>query len=466
MPNIEMTHLVETVRAFELLGDAPVVEKVEVGNMGGAEVSSMADARAKVDAEVVRNVLSQIRDTKGMEASHADLAEQLFGKLMAAGEPLSGRDVAAVITTSIHSLQLECDPEVAKQTLEEFAETLRDTPLHYLKSEHLPPRLAFVSEHHVENFVQENLVEAQPQIQEAQAPQQEIPQRPTPNIDAARQDLNQFRNDLGGTPHYSDGNPTYAASAKKFFGIPMEACKAWFQKQIDTGGILKGFWKKIGKAFGVSSTPETQFEKAALFIESMRLLSANRDRIAEAFRRSEGEGQFLMCELTRLACHPGSNGGSEGMIRNIDNSLEMFEVQYARAKERGELLDFYRALDGVCFENRMTMLTEYALAHADVDPGAEVAQPEGTFKVLPQFVADHSEGDTMFETLSKEYGAIVQSNPDVEFTWENVSTHLKNTVVGMVRQPGDEIGASVARAITAEDIESLRDKMSDWFGLE
>ena len=215
----------------------------------------------------------------------------------------------------------------------------------------------------------------------------------------------------------------------------------------------------MGKAFGLDDRPQTKFEKAALFIESMQLLSANRDRIAEAFRRSEGEGQLLMGELTRLACHPGSNGGAEGMIRNIDNSIELFEVQYAKAKDRGELLDFYSALDGVCFENRMTMLTEYALAHADIEPVAEVSQPEGTFKVLPQFVADHGANDTMLDTLSREYGAIVLSNPDVEFTWENISTHLKNTVVGMVRST-EENGETVVRAITAEDIDNLREALN------
>ena len=460
MANVEMASLVEAVRVFEHLGDAPVIEKVEIGNMGGAEVTSTADARAKTDAELVRNVLSQIRDTKGMGKPHVDEAERLFGELLASGKPLSGREVAAVITTSIRSLQAECDPETAMQTLEEFAQTLQDIPLHYLKAEDFPPRLASVPERQVENFVQENIVEDQPQIQEANAVQQEIAQRSTPNIDSARQDLNQFREALGGTPHYPDGNPTYSKSSKKFFGIPLEACQNWCQKQIDNAGILKGFWKAVGKAFGLDDKPQTRFEKAALFIESMQLLSANRDRIAEAFRRSEGEGQLLMGELTRLACHPSSNGGAEGMIRNIDNSIELFEVQYAKAKDRGELLDFYSALDGVCFENRMTMLTEYALAHADIEPVAEVPQPEGTFKVLPQFVADHREGDTMLETLSKEYGAIYQSNPDAEFTWENISTHLKNTVVGMERST-EENGETVVRAITAKDIDNLREALNE-----
>ena len=465
MANIEMTSLVGTVRAFEHLGDAPVIEKVETGNMGGAEVTSTADARAKADAEVVRNVLSQIRDTKGMGKPHVDEAERLFGELLASGKPLSGREVAAVITTSIRSLQVECDPEIAMQTLEEFAQTMRDIPLHYLKAEDFPPKLASVNERQVENFVQENIVEDQPQVQEANAPQQEIPQRPTPNIDAARQDLNQFRDELGGAPHYPDGNPTYAKSSKKFFGIPLEACQNWFQKQIDNGGMLKGFWKAVGKAFGLDDRPQTKFEKAALFIESMQLLSANRDRIAEAFRRSEGEGQLLMGKLTRLACHPGSNGGAEGMIRNIDNSIELFEVQYARAKERGELQDFYRALDGVCFENRMTMLTEYALAHADIDSGAEVALPEGTFRILPQYAAEHLASDTMLETLTKEYSAIYQSNPEVEFTWENISTHLKNTVVGMVRHT-DENNVPVTRPITADDIDRLRTDLNEIFYFE
>jgi hypothetical protein len=464
MANIEMTSLVESVRAFELLGEAPVIE-IEVGSMGGAEVASVADVRAKADAELVRCVLSQVRDTNGMGKPHVDEAERLFGELLASGKPLSGREVAAVITTSIRSLQVECDPETAMQTLEEFAQTLQNVPLHKLKAEDFPPGLASVNERQVESFVQENIVEQQSQVQETNASQREIAQRPTPNIDAARQDLLQFREVFGGTPHYPDGNPTYGRSSRKFFGIPLEACQNWFQKQIDNGGILKGFWKTVGKAFGLNDTPPTRFEKASLFIESMRLLSANRDRIVAAFLRSEGEGQMLMSELTRLACHPSSNGGAEGMIRNIDNSLELFETQYANAKSRGELQEFYSALDGVCFENRMTVLTEYALSHADIEPAAEVPQAEGTFKVLPQFVANHGASDTMLETLSREYSAIAQSNPDVEFTWENISTHLKNTVVGMVRSI-EENGETVVRAITAEDIDNLREALNEDFYFE
>ena len=165
MANIEMTSLVESVRAFELLGEAPVIE-IEVGSMGGAEVASVADVRAKADAELVRCVLSQVRDTNGMGKSHVDEAERLFGELLASGKPLSGREVAAVITTSIRSLQVECDPETAMQTLEEFAQTLQNVPLHKLKAEDFPPGLASVNERQVESFVQENIVEQQSQVQE------------------------------------------------------------------------------------------------------------------------------------------------------------------------------------------------------------------------------------------------------------------------------------------------------------
>ena len=72
----------------------------------------------------------------------------------------------------------------------------------------------------------------------------------------------------------------------------------------------------------------------------------------------------------------------------------------------------------------------------------------------------------MLDTLSKEYSAIYLSNPEVEFTWENISTHLKNTVVGMVRHTVDENGAPVARAITAEDIDNLRTELNEIFYFE
>ena len=465
MDHVEMTDLVSTVRALEQLGDAPVIQKAEIGQMGSAEVCRGADAHAKANAALARDVISQIRQTKGMDKANADQAERLFGELLAGGKPLSGREVAAVITTTIRSLQLECDPETAAQSLEEFAQTLQDIPLHYLKAENFPPKLASVNATQVENFVQENIVENEPAAQNV-APRQ------TPNIDAARADLNQFRQQLGGTPHFPDGNPTYGTSVKKFFGLPLEACQAWCQKQIDNSRVLKGFWKAVGRAFGLSDQPQTQFEKAALFIESMQLLSANRDRIAAAFRRSEGEGQTLMAEITRLACHPGSNGGAEGMIRNIDNSLELFETQYTNAKAKGQLQEFYSALDGVCFENRMTMLTEYALAHADLDQLGE-AQAAGGSQLKREMI-DHLPTDTMADALSKEIGAILFTNPDVEMTWDVISNHLKDYCGGMVRHAVDNDGNpvydennnAVVRAITAEDVENLHEYLSMMLGID
>ena len=475
MNPVEMTDLVSTVRAFEQLGDAPVIQKAEIGKMGSAEVCQGADAHAQADAALAREVISQIRQTKGMDKANADQAERLFGELLSSGKPLSGREVAAVITTTIRSLQLECDPETAAQSLEEFAQTLQDIPLHYLKAEDFPPKLAAVSEQQIENFVKERIVENEPMAQVANAMQDFAP-RATPNIDAARQDLVQFRQQLGGTPHFPDGNPTYATSIKKFCGVPLEACQAWFQKQIDNSRILKGFWKAVGRAFGLNDQPQTQFEKAALFIESMQLLSANRDRIAAAFRRSVGEGQTLMAEITRLACHPGSNGGAEGMIRNIDNSLELFETQYLNAKNKGQLQEFFSALDGVCFENRMTMLTEYALAHADLEPAGHVeveAEAAGGSQLKREMV-DHLPNDTMADALSKEIGAILFKNPDVEMTWEVISNHLKDYCGGMVRHAVDPEGNlvydennnPVIRAITADDIESLRTYLNDMLYFE
>ena len=462
MPPVEMIDLVKTARAFEEVGDAPVVQKTEVGKMGSADVTVVADARAKADADMARNVIEHIRQTKGMEAKNVTEAERLFGALLTSGKPLSGREVAAVITTTIRSVQVECDPEIAAQTLEEFARTVQDIPLHYLKEEHLPPRLAQVNPAQVQAFVEERIVENPPPV-DARQPVL----RATPTIDAARQDLLQFRTELGGSPHFPDGNPTYSLKTKKFFGIPLEACQAWCQKQIDNSTILKGFWKAVGRAFGLSDVQQTQFETAALFIESMRLLSANRDRIAEAFRRSTAEGQALMGETARLACHPSLNGGAEGMIRNIDSSLEIFETQYANAKSRGELLDFFQALQGVCFENRMTMLTEYAMAHVDLNPVNEEVQNQGGLNLKREMV-DHLSTDTMATALMKEIGAIINTNPDVEMTWDVISTHLKDYCVGMLRPATDnegnvlldENGLLVVRAITPEDVDNLREYMN------
>lgn len=450
MSQIDMARLVSMARALEDRGDAPVVQAQTSGKLGALDVVSASAEQARADAELARSVISLVRDTAGMGGAQADLAERSFGELLASGQPLSGRDVAAVVTAAVHSLQMELDADAGRKTLEEFAAAMASAPLNTLDDASLPPDLPRVNARQAAHFVAGHL-----EAPAENPPRAESPARPAPEMDEARNDLEQFRSRLGGSPHYPDGRPSYEPSSKTFFGIPLESCRAWCQERIDRSTVGKSFWKAVGRAFGLSETPLTPFERAALYMESMRALAVHRDRLADAFRRDASEGSRLMGALTRLACHPAANGGSEGMIRNIDEGLELFRTQYENAKLQGQLEDFFAALGGVCFENRMTMLQEYAMAHplpGDDERAADLAN-----------VINHQPEDDMLNALAKEMAALP---PDAG--WEDIRSHMVDTMVGRERQRVDDAGAAqvdadglpVRAKIAEEDIDRLREALN------
>ncbi len=119
-------------------------------------------------------------------------------------------------------------------------------------------------------------------------------------------------------------------------------------------------------------------------------------------------------------------------------------------------------IDELCFENRMTMLTEYALAHADLDQVGDAQAAGGSH--LKREMIDHLPTDTMADALSKEIGAILFTNPEVEMTWEVISNHLKDYCDG--NPVCDENHNAVIRAITAEDVENLHEYLSLMLGID
>ena len=469
MSNISMSQLVSMVRTMESMGDNPVLEARPAGKLGGASITQLQSPQARANESLIHSLLSTIRSTDGIGKNQMDMASRIFGELAASGTPLSGREVAAALTSVIHSLQTELSPEEGAKTLEDFAATLQSAPLHKLDANSFPPELTRVKQKQVEEFVNVHLDETT--VKTSSLP---VSSPSVTKIDAALQDIQQFKTQMGGTPHYADGHPSYGPSSKKFFGIPLESCRAWCQKQVESGGFFKGFWKCVGKLFGVSDLPETRFEKASLYLESMRSLAAHRDEIAAAFRRSSSDGSYTMGTLTRLACHPGSNGGPEGMIRNIDSALELFGALYEDAKAKGTLKNFFEALDGVCFENRTTNLQEYAMAHpVGGGAGDTVAQDSpvpGKLVVTLEHVAVHQESDTMMDALAKEIGALITSNEGVKIDWEHgFRPHLMETMIGMERQAVDDKGAPRFKAdgspmrakITEGDIDRLRTVLNE-----
>lgn len=454
MSQISMESMVGMIRTFETLGEAAAVESS--GRLDGRDAAQVRTDQAKANESLIRNILDDVRKTQGMGEAQMTLAEQAFGELAAAGEPLQGREVAAVLTTLVHSVQMELEPEAGLQELEAFAKTLQSAPLHELDEASFSPDLPRVSRAQAEAFVAANTtVEADPASVAAS--------RTITKIDEAVADLQPFKDAMGGAPHYPLGRPCYDAASKKFFGIPMEACQAWCRKQIGNATFGKPFWTFVGRLFGVSPSPETSYERVSLYLESMKRLAANRDRIVAALREDAERGSMFFSTTTRLAAHVSTNG-VEATIATIDSALAMFATQYELAKQRGELQDlFEHALKGVCFEDRTRQLQEYAFAKTFAGEEEGRRDPDVLY-ISPVNVVEHSESDDMATALSKEIMAIRNSDPGREFSWNEFKLHFMaslqgRTFIGTDPETGAPTGAPVA--ISEDAIEDLHEYFRD-----
>ncbi|WP_458401003.1 hypothetical protein [Mailhella sp.] len=454
MSQISMESMVGMIRTFETLGEAAVVESS--GKLDGRDAAQVRTDQAKANENLIRNILDDVRKTQGMGAAQVTLAEQAFGELAASGDPLQGREVAAVLTTLVHSVQMELDPEAGLKELEDFAKTLQSAPLHELDEASFSADLPRVSHEQVEAFVAANTtVES--------APASLAASQTLTKIDEAVADLQPFKDAMGGAPHYPLGRPCYDADSKKFFGIPMEACQTWCRKQIENATFGKPFWTFVGKLFGVSSSPETSYERVSLYLESMKRLAANRDQIVAALREDASQGSRFLSTTTRLAAHVSTNG-VDATIATIDSALGMFASQYELAKQRGKLQDFFEhALRGVCFEDRTRQLQEYAFATTFAGE-EDIQQDPNLLYISPINVVEHSESDDMATALSKEIMAIRNSTPDREFSWNEFKLHFMTslqgrTFVGTDPETGAPTGAPVA--ISENAIEDLHEYFRD-----
>ena len=321
--------------------------------------------------------------------------------------------------------------------------------LDLVEPEDLGDGLAQVNPEDARVFVANNIVESPP------APPPTV--RHTPEINDIRAGLESFKEQFGGAPNYADGNPRHEEVSKKFFGIPIESCRAWSQKTLDKGWFPSSLWKAVARGFGVATEGtrvSTRFETHALHLDSVRRMDANRDIIAAAFRSGVGPGEESFSSLTRLACHASSNGGAEGMISAIDNYLAMFKTYYQAARQAGpEALNefFDAACRGVCFENRATRLTNYAETHMHLlEP--EGADGTGAVGLNMSAVADHQENDTFIDAIGRERAVLAGQEPPASL--KDTCRHLLQTLIGRekIQMNPDDLSEPLLDAETRQPV--------------
>lgn len=182
-------------------------------------------------------------------------------------------------------------------------------------------------------------------------------------------ELNRLKKQLGGSPNYGDGAPTMEVAGKTFFGIPEEAVKDWFRMVISSRWKPRFFWRTMAGVFGVKDNiQQTDYERAHLHLQHYGMLFANKKRIMNLLDRGERYNEFSL--ITGLAWHPKENGPSVEKM-NIELLEQFLTTHFLAAKAKGEraLLQYFRALQGVCFENRMSYITDYLQKHAVTEVG-------------------------------------------------------------------------------------------------
>ncbi|MCL1916593.1 MAG: hypothetical protein FWG17_07835 [Desulfovibrionaceae bacterium] len=432
MSNVSMTNLVSAIRGFENLGDTAVV----TAGLGGHTISVDNSPQAGVQAAILRNALDMIRETEGLGERGASFVESCFGNITAGGEPITGREVAAVLTAAVHALQTELSFPAGEKTLEEFAAYVQSAPLHELKEADLPQNLAAVNPQQIAAFVERHTVEL-----DVAPPVSSADSQAARDVREAIEDLQNFRNAMGGSPQFGNERPSYEPSTRIILGMPRETWQNYCQAKMDQKSFPQFFWKALGKAFGCEAKP-TKYEDVSLQLESLRLLAENRDSLVREFRSDVDAGKTALQLTTRLAGHPElmpASQRAEGMVSSIDGYLELFTALYHDAKGKGNLEQFFNeALHGCCMPDRLTKLQNYAQNH-----------PVGGEDTV--YDAGHDINDTVEYALGKEVGALSARIGDDNLTWENISEHLVNIMVGEERRGEGGERVTITEAMIRSD---------------
>lgn len=324
-------------------------------------------------------------------------------------------------------------------------------------------------------------------------------------IDEMFEDIRQFKEQMGGSPNYS-GDPRLADESSSFSIVSKEAAKAWADTQIRKGNF---FMKMIGQmtnnVLGLGAV-ETDYERVNIYLDSMRRLALYKTTILNAFEddlqkqkadteaykqaskdgkipRSEQEAIFnkyssgaqLLLELTRLTAHNKDNGAAVEKM-NVEASLSVLSAQYRLAKQEGRLLEFFNALDGVCFDDRVRQLLEYAQDHEvpqEQEENGEEQQkdereplPDGALYIKSQKAIDRlliGENSTTFTAVTSYMTAIAKAN-DIEdpgtLKWSQILPELRRLMIGQKMVDSQEAEAemgAVPTEVTEEALERIHE---------
>jgi len=184
-------------------------------------------------------------------------------------------------------------------------------------------------------------------------------------FDTVLKELDRLKDKLGGSPHFGASGPRLddVDAGKTFFGVPMPAVKDWFSMVLKKHWRPKPFWKAMAGIFHVS-LDVSQYEEAHTRIQRFGMLVANKERFNEILDKQDQSRYGELLKITGMMWHPKDNGwGTEKTYVQFIEKFLIEDFEAAKAKGDDALVEYFKAFDGVCFEDRCRHLEEYAALH-------------------------------------------------------------------------------------------------------
>lgn len=217
-------------------------------------------------------------------------------------------------------------------------------------------------------------------------------------------DLDRFKDSLGGAPNFQDGIVTLNNddANKTFMGQPLPAVKDWFRKTLNEGWRPKSFWTFVAKHFNVTKKGQTQYENTHERIQRFGLLHANREKINEILESGDATRYPEFGQITGLAWHPNDNHSS--IEKEYMDMVDRFMTDYYEdAKEKGDeaLIEYFESFNGVCFEDRCSKIQEYIATH-QLTSEVDNAQTDILMTANLSDCADYTDQTNITQVISQE----------------------------------------------------------------
>ena len=308
-------------------------------------------------------------------------------------------------------------------------------------------------------------------------------------------DIYHYRNELGGSKKYKDTDKP--RMPKKF--SPGQIDKEMMPQNMRDMQAAAALRKGIDVKGRDAADYESTYETSCIFLDQLRKLALHQNyfeklfmaddiKIKEELKRSFKDKNLSKDErrtansmymdsykamnyMTQFFPHYGDNGPRYYAEHVIPGILKNLTEQYRRAKKEGTqkaMLDFYKSIDGACFDYIADNIRNFASAHpinnvekeiyALPDPGhGGVYIHDSRFLDAIIFYDKMSDekGDTLFNAAAKLINALTQENNNKLYRWDEVEKEIIYQLAGKHLKDADFTDFSPEDLYNDENAEKL-----------